>query len=69
MDLSPAAYADGKFPPGCSSKDFVRIDQADFQARLDCCTLLTICMCTKRDGTQLVQVSLPMLLVNISAVH
>ena len=31
VDLSPAAYADGKFPPGCSSKDFVRIDQADFQ--------------------------------------
>lgn len=34
VDLSPAAYADGKFPPGCSSKDFVRIDQADFQASL-----------------------------------
>ncbi len=31
VDLSPAAYADGKFPPGCSSKDFVRIDQAEFQ--------------------------------------
>ena len=34
VDLSPAAYADGKFPPGCSSKDFVRIDQADFQVIL-----------------------------------
>ncbi|KAL3142735.1 hypothetical protein ABBQ38_003035 [Trebouxia sp. C0009 RCD-2024] len=33
VDLSPAAYADGKFPPGCSSKDFVRIDQADFQTQ------------------------------------
>lgn len=31
VDLSPAAYADGKFPPGCSSKDFVKIDSADFQ--------------------------------------
>jgi len=31
VDLSPAAYTDGKFPPGCSSKDFVRIDQAEFQ--------------------------------------
>ena len=31
VDLSPAAYADGKFPPGCSSKDFVRIDQAELQ--------------------------------------
>ncbi|KAA6426594.1 MAG: SWI SNF complex subunit SMARCC2 isoform 2 [Trebouxia sp. A1-2] len=24
VDLSPAAYADGKFPPGCSSKDFTQ---------------------------------------------
>lgn len=34
VDLSPAAYADGKFPPGCSSKDFVKIDSADFQVSL-----------------------------------
>ncbi|KAL0051641.1 hypothetical protein WJX82_011053 [Trebouxia sp. C0006] len=33
VDLSPAAYADGRFPPGCSSKDFVRIDQAELQAQ------------------------------------
>lgn len=34
VDLSPAAYAAGKFPPGCSSKDFVLIDQAEFQVSL-----------------------------------
>lgn len=33
VDLSPAAYADGKFPPGCSSRDFVKIDQAEFQTQ------------------------------------
>ncbi len=40
VDLSPTAYADGKFPPGCSSTDFVRIDQADFQV----CSLQTPCI-------------------------
>ena len=28
LELCPAAFAEGRFPPGCSSKDFVRI-QAD----------------------------------------
>jgi hypothetical protein len=26
IDLCPQAYAEGRFPPGCSAKDFVRID-------------------------------------------
>lgn len=25
IDICPAAYAEGRFPPGCSSKDFIRI--------------------------------------------
>ena len=26
VDLCPEAYAEGRFPPGCSAKDFIRID-------------------------------------------
>lgn len=26
VDLCPLAYADGRFPPGCSAKDFVRVE-------------------------------------------
>ncbi|KAK9830209.1 hypothetical protein WJX72_010310 [[Myrmecia] bisecta] len=29
VDLCPEAYANGHFPPACTAKDFVRIDQAD----------------------------------------
>ena len=29
VDLCPQAYADGRFPPGCSSKDFVRVAATD----------------------------------------
>ena len=28
VDLCPAAFAEGRFPPGCSAKDFVRLDAA-----------------------------------------
>lgn len=27
IDLCPEAFAEGRFPPGCSGKDFVRIDR------------------------------------------
>lgn len=29
VDLCPQAFAEGRFPPGCSAKDFVRIDAKD----------------------------------------
>lgn len=48
VDLSPAAYADGKFPPGCSSKDFVRIDQADFQVT----SQLSVCNSSMHRGSE-----------------
>ena len=28
VDLCPEAYAEGRFPPGCTAKDFIRIDAA-----------------------------------------
>jgi hypothetical protein len=31
VDLCPEAFAEGQFPAGCSAKDFIRIDQNDFQ--------------------------------------
>ena len=34
IDLCPQAFADGRFPAGCSAKDFIRIDQSDSEARL-----------------------------------
>lgn len=33
LDLCPQAYADGRFPAGCTARDFVRIDQSDMQVR------------------------------------
>jgi SWI/SNF related-matrix-associated actin-dependent regulator of chromatin subfamily C len=29
VDLCPQAYAEGRFPPGCAAKDFVRVTAAD----------------------------------------
>ena len=29
VDICPEAYADGKFPPGCSAKDFIRVTATD----------------------------------------
>ena len=31
VDLCPEAYAEGRFPPGCTSRDFVRIDRKALQ--------------------------------------
>lgn len=31
VDLCPEAFAEGRFPPGCSGKDFIRIDQPHLQ--------------------------------------
>ena len=28
IDLCPEAYADGRFPPGCTARDFIKIDGA-----------------------------------------
>ncbi len=36
VDLCPEAFAEGRFPPGCSAADFVRIDAADPKARASC---------------------------------
>lgn len=29
IDLCPEAFAEGRFPPGCTAADFVRIDASD----------------------------------------
>eukprot|EP00884_Botryococcus_braunii_P007967 jgi/Botrbrau1/17171/Bobra.0157s0063.1 len=31
IDLCPQAFAEGRFPPGCSAKDFIKIDQPENQ--------------------------------------
>lgn len=35
INLCPAAYAEGRFPAGCSSRDFVRIDGSSRQTSSD----------------------------------
>ncbi len=34
VDLCPEAYAEGRFPPGCTAKDFIRIDAAKPPVRM-----------------------------------
>lgn len=34
VDLCPEAFAEGRFPPGCSGKDFIRIDQPHLQMQV-----------------------------------
>lgn len=29
VDLCPQAFAEGRFPPGCTAKDFVRLEARD----------------------------------------
>ena len=31
VDLCPEGFADGRFPPGCTAADFIRIDQSEMQ--------------------------------------
>ena len=43
VDLCPEAFSEGRFPPGCSGKDFVKIDQKAIQVSSD---LLGTAHCT-----------------------
>lgn len=36
VDLCPEAFAEGRFPPGCTAADFVRIDAADPKVPTTC---------------------------------
>ena len=47
VDLCPQAYAEGRFPPGCTAKDFIRMEpgtKLPVRARcFDPCPLLPPC--------------------------
>lgn len=47
IDLCPEAFAEGRFPPGCSGKDFVRIDRktTGVSARQCVCSDGWFCCC------------------------
>lgn len=39
VDLCPAAFAEGRFPPGCCAQDFVRLDAAAMGPDMVSCSL------------------------------
>lgn len=45
VDLSPAAYAEGRFPVGTCARDFVRIDAADQPQVSSACVVAAAAPC------------------------
>ena len=51
VDLCPEAYAEGRFPPGCTARDFIKLDGA--RAPPVSSLLPALCKCCDKEAESL----------------